>query len=145
MPNWCEGTLKLRGRPELIAQLCNECFVGTKATIYDKDDLEITSSDWCRVIGNGRAFIMDCNVGYSFDEGETEISMALPLIEAWNINSVFWAELSKKYGLDIRIHVFEKGMQFERELEVHKGHCYIDKKIEYADYVWESPMPLLGG
>jgi len=145
MANWCEGTLKLRGRPEIIAQLCNECFVGVRATIYNNDDLEITSSDWCRVVGNGCAFIMECNVGLSFSEGETEISMALPLKEAYNINSVFWAELSKKYGLVIRIHAFEKGMEFERELEVHKGHYYTDKKIEYADYVWESPMPLLGG
>lgn len=145
MANWCEGTLKLRGRPELIAQLCNECFVGVRATIYNNVELEITSSDWCRVVGNGCAFIMDCNDGLSFGEGETEISMALPLSEAYNINSEFWVELSKKYGLDIRIHAFEKGMQFERELKVYKGHCCTDEKIEYEDYVWECPMPLLGG
>ena len=145
MANWCEGTLKLRGRAKDIADLCNDRFNGVKAILCNNNELEITSPDWCHVSGSNSAYIMGCNEGISFDDPHKIITMALPIQEAYSINTGFWSILSCEYGVDIRIHAFEKGMQFEQEIEIICGDVRVNDRIEYDDYVWESPMPLLGG
>jgi hypothetical protein len=55
-------------------------------------------------------------------------------------------EIAKKYKIDIRVNGYEKGMEFEQLFEVSRnGEVKCESFIQYADYTWECPMPLLGG
>lgn len=53
--------------------------------------------------------------------------------------------ISKKYNVDLKIYAFEKGMEFNRDIEIHKGRIIKDNKIEFKDYEWECINPLIGG
>lgn len=37
------------------------------------------------------------------------------------------------------------GNAFNQELEIIKGELTLDKCIEFKNYIWECPMPYLGG
>lgn len=66
---------------------------------------------------------------------------------AWGIRTSELVEVSKKYGIDIRIHAFEQGMEFEQFIEVHSGNLVKDEEIGFddRDWAWESVNPNWGG
>lgn len=64
---------------------------------------------------------------------------------AWALESEPYEGLSKKYGLDFRFYGYECGMEFNQETEVVDGETTIDREIQYDDYYWECPDPMLGG
>lgn len=143
MPNWCEGALRIRGDAETIVKLCKEYFEGADVGIQGIW-LEISTGDWSYIKDSNRAFTKSCDIGWSIPD-DKPIVVAIPVVQAWCFDVYYWTKLSKDYGVDIRIHGFEQGMCFESELEVHKGEIVTNETITYEDYIWESPMPLLGG
>jgi hypothetical protein len=36
-------------------------------------------------------------------------------------------------------------MEFNQEIEIIKGETTINREIEFEDYCWECPDPMLGG
>ena len=66
---------------------------------------------------------------------------------AWGIETFQLVEVSEKYGIDIRIHAFEQGMEFEQFIEVHAGNLVKDEVISFKDrdWAWESVNPNWGG
>lgn len=72
-------------------------------------------------------------------------TVAVEVKQAWSFDTDQWVAISKKYDLDIRLFGFECGMQFMQSIEIINGELTIDECIECDDYVWECPMPLLGG
>lgn len=143
MPNWCEGALRIRGEAEAIVKLCKEYFEGADVGIQG-DWLEISTGDWSYIKDSNRAFTKSCDLGWCIPD-DKPVVVAIPVAQAWCFDVDYWVKLSKDYGVDIRIHGFEQGMGFETELEVHKGEIITNETITYEDYIWESPMPLLGG
>ena len=45
----------------------------------------------------------------------------------------------------MKIHGFEKGMQFSQLIEIVDGEILQDKEIKYDDWDWDCPCPLIGG
>ena len=71
--------------------------------------------------------------------------IVLPVQAAWALESTPYEEMSKKYGLDFRFYGYERGMEFNQEIEVIDGETTIDREIKFKDYWWECPDPELGG
>jgi len=143
MPNWCEGALRIRGEAETIVKLCKEYFEGAYVEMQG-NWLEISTGDWSYIKDSNGAFTKSYDNGWSISDDKS-IVVAIPVVQAWCFDVDYWAKLSKDYSVDIRIHGFEQGMEFETELEVHKGEIITNETITYENYIWESPMPLLGG
>ena len=159
MPNWIEGTIKLRGKSEDLRRFFIEGL--DQSVWFEKDvrpmtdfvrcdfsdgwsDVSITNEPHIR--GTRRAFLGDTIVYWEKDY-ET---IAMPIKQAWaffgNENDIaVWTNISKKFNLDIRLYGFECGMEFCEEIEIIKGEVTINNEIKYDDWVWECPMPILGG
>ena len=64
---------------------------------------------------------------------------------AWDIDTRSLQKVSLDYNLDLRIWGFERGSQFNRDIEIHKGAVVRDRSVDYEDYDWECICPDLGG
>lgn len=153
MPNWIEGSLKLRGKNEGLKKFFTEfvepsTFCGKEIPdSYAKINEE---EGWCEVDirnepcikGVHRAFLGGND--YACWEDTYNI-IVLDVKQAWDFSAEEFAVISKECGLDIRLYGFECGMEFCREIEIIKGEITINNTIEYDDWTWECPMPNLGG
>ena len=173
MPNWCAGTLKIRGEGSGIRNFIENgltLYSGSfdHPTVVDKSKwlyvdytyyVDTCDDKWVgyhitppyyegvHVNDTNRAFI--CGDQYlEIPCGESESSKIISCLnfkQAWDIRSSDWVGLSKKWNLDFRLFGFESGMEFCREVEVIKGEITMDKTIKYDDWLWECPMPGMGG
>lgn len=57
---------------------------------------------------------------------------------AWGIKTEQLVEVSKKYGIDIRIQAFKQGMEFEQFIEVHAGNLVKNEVILFEDRDWDG-------
>lgn len=153
MPNWIEGTLKLRGASENLKRFFSEglessSWFGEETPLgdfvecdFDGEYCEVNLKNEPHVCNTRRAFITGSYVGWE----KAYDTVAVEVKQAWSFDTDQWIAISKKYDLDIRLFGFECGMQFMQSIEIIKGELTIDECIECDDYVWECPMPLLGG
>lgn len=154
MPNWIEGTIKLRGKHENLYRFIKQGLEPSAWLSFDveekrpiEDFVEINDYDEIiirnepHIKGTRRAFIQDSDT--YFDEDYNLI--ILPIKQAWCFDAESFAKLSKEFDIDIRLYGFECGMEFCQEIEIINGQVTINKEIEYSDYQWECPMPLMGG
>ena len=151
MPNWIEGTLKIRGNNNNVRSFIEN---GLKpcAGIYENDPghfVQKISDDGYFIAANTyvdnsiRMFIADdCEI-YLFED--INFVYYLPIKQAWGFELSDFVYISKTYNLDLRITGFERGMCFDHEIEVINGVVTIDKSNDYNDYEWECPCPTLGG
>lgn len=160
MPNWIEGTLKLRGNIDDIYAFFEEGlepstdhgeefdktatledFVKWNHYAYD-DEIEIHNQP--HIVGTRRAFIYDCVICIE----QKYSTICMPFKQAWSFSATGleqWEDISKKFNLDIRLYGFESGVEFCEEVEIIKGKTTLHNVIEYNDWYWECPMPLMGG
>ncbi|MEZ0482617.1 hypothetical protein [Planococcus sp. SSTMD024] len=170
MPNWAEGSLKVRGKEKDIVAFLRGALGGIPSfgasikaalgggeievpgvTIEEDDfNMVISSPNGLHIEGSRRAFI-EGSVDYWFldEDDEEEPAQVVFTIDnfkqAWAVQSDNFARLSEKYNIDIKIHAFERGMQFNQLIEIHKGEIIHDQEIQFDDYEWECVMPNLGG
>ena len=171
MPNWCEGSLKLRGKSENILRFINEGL-----NVYkDSSDTPIDKKDWLRIVevgdkcleiyfdkdtiyveGTQRAFVnnryssnlhfTDCITIHKDSDDEI---CCLAVSQAWAFRDEDWIEIAKKYGLTVKLYGIEQGMGFVEDiLLTDNGKTVGDNSPSYADYkdfVWNCPIPWLGG
>lgn len=160
MPNWCEGSLKVRGEKENIRKFLTEALITIHPVLIQvlRPDLQapevnVTEDDWSMTIestgkdgfhvkGTRRNFIESNSIEWEFDR---DVLIIDDFKAAWGIDSGPLVELSKQYDLDFRIYAFERGMEFNQEIEIHKGKIIKDLEIKFDDYEWECIMPGLGG
>ena len=136
MPNWIEGTLKLRGKREDIKKFLDEGLVTVKDQVFDN------SKDGYFVKDTRRAFI-ESNFLYT---EKYEGTVCMNVKQAWEFDVEDWAHISETYNLDLKLCGIECGMQFCQVIAIHKpGKVVKDKTIQYADWVWECPFPFMGG
>ena len=156
MPNWIEGTIKLRGNSEDLKRFFAEG-IEPVASVYAKDiskyvecDFgkynEVNINDDVHIKGTRRAFITNCCI--EWDEAYATVHM--PIMQAWAFcasatDCENWREISKQFKLDIRMFGFESGMQFCQEVEIIDGEMTMNNEITYDDWAWECPMPSMGG
>ncbi len=166
MPNWIEGSLKLRGNSEDLKRFFKEGVDCPAEAVYIFGDLKpeikpisayiecdfdkgynfVTIKNEPHIRNTRRAFIQDCYVEWE----EKYSTVHMPIKQAWAFiacdeDRQRWEEISAQYRLDIRLYGFERGMEFCEEVEIVDGKVVKDSEIKYADWAWECPMPGLGG
>lgn len=167
MPNWIEGTLKIRGTYENVKGFfMNGLEVNSYNVDFEKKAVVATpipkekwfklneaerecsialQSDNVYVIGTKRAFLQNQDFYFYHDEDNEPVIACVDFQQAWSIVAENWAELSKKYGVDFRLYGFERGMEFCQEVEIINGEITMNDEIKYDDWDWECPFPKMGG
>lgn len=161
MPNWCEGTLKIRGNVKNVERWCKEninIYIhsfkdGNYSMQRDndnpvkidagEDEIEINVPKDAYIKGTSRNFVEE---GYYLGlEHNGVMRLALNVKSAWDFESKPYVEMSKDYDIDFRFYGFECGNEFCQEVIIENGELKADNKIIYDDYFWECPFPNLGG
>lgn len=156
MPNWIEGTLKLRGKVESIKKFIeNEINDGpdcTKLLVVNEPEYHYVEYHFYNephVKGTKRAFITNCRAYMDTDEKsiEEEIIICLSIEQAWGFTDPeVWLEKSHQYNIDIRLFGIESGMQFTQEVIILRDRDVVVNNItKFVDFEWECPFPEMGG
>lgn len=72
-------------------------------------------------------------------------TIALDAEFAWAISSDELLKVCQKYHVDMRIYAFERGMEFNLEIEIINGKITKDSYFAFQDYTWECICPHMGG
>ena len=172
MPNWIEGSLKVRGNYENVKRFFldgtndytyqdnNKCESGRYVPRPKEEYREVTEYEakgndgreciisWHSVESiyiedTKRAFIDGGQDVYICESKDGVTIGECMFRQAWSIEPDNWVDLSKKYDVDIRLWGLEGGMQFGEELEVSKGEITICEVKNYD--TWTMPLPWMGG
>ena len=130
MPNWCEGTLKVRGTKENVKRFVLEGL--HPVDLFGDAKSELTVNEF------GDIYLSE----YEDDERLTAVFDSK---FAWGINADELLRTCKKYHVDMKIHAFEQGMEFNQVIEIIDGEVIHDYEIHFTDYQWECVCPKLGG
>lgn len=149
MPNWCEGTLKVRGEKENLTRFILEGLKPINLLGGEKEPLEfnrygeIESKETCWIEGTQRGFVNNLYIS-SYDIEEDEL-ICLDAKFAWSIDVKGLQKACQKFKVDMRMFGFELGMEFNKEVEIIDGEITMDDEITFNDYRWECPCPNMGG
>ena len=149
MPNFAEGTIKLRGRAENIKSALKYMFgaVGD-ITIEDDTDGEIitftTTDSYFYINGTKRAFIDNDSFEIHLDDDFLIIELD-NFNQAWRAIPEDYIEISEKFNVDIKIFTFEQGLEFTQEIEISKGKILKNTVLKDGKYRWEVAFSNLGG
>ena len=149
MPNFAEGTIKLRGRAENIKSALKYMFgaVGD-ITIEDDTDGEIitftTTDSYFYINGTKRAYIDNDSFEIHLDDDFLIIELD-NFNQAWRAIPEDYIEISEKFNVDIKIFTFEQGLEFTQEIEISKGKILKNTVLKYGNYRWEVAFSNLGG
>lgn len=148
MPNWAEGSLKLRGKSENIASALKEMLLNDTVTLEDKWDGALlifnNTAPYFYINGTRRAFIDKKQIEVWFEEEFLTVELD-NFKQAWSAIPENYKKISSKFDVDIKIFTFERGMEFTQEIEISKGEIIKNICYEYDDYQWEVPFSNLGG
>lgn len=150
MPNWCIGTLRVRGTKENLTNFVLEGLspvtdIGQELEPLKMDDYGCIECERCWIKGTHRGFVVDSNVYFDVLKDEEETTIALDTEFAWCISAEELLNSCKKYGVDMRIYAFERGMQFNQIIEIIDGKITKDEEVEFDDYDWDCICPNIGG
>ena len=168
MPNWIEGTLKLRGKPKDIKRFMDNEFdrsnpIQGELEDYVKDESEKGALHYIfnnlpYIKGTRRCFLKHQYIDLWFDEGEDkDYIVVFNIQQAWNFDKAagdkgeqctateMWKEKANEYHLDIRLYGIESGGEFCQEMIVLKDDDNVKfNTIKYDDWYWECPFPEMG-
>ena len=148
MPNWAEGSIKLRGSSENIASALKQMLLNYTVTLEDKWDGTLlkfnNTAPYFYINETRRAFIEKEQIEVWLEE-EFCIFELDNFKQAWRAIPENYQEISSKFDVDIKIFTFECGMEFTQEIEISKGKIIKNVCYEYDDYQWEVPFSNLGG
>lgn len=151
MPNWCAGTLRVRGRQKdlqnFVLKGLKPCDIfGNEHTKLELDELGYVYCDkTCWIEGTHRGFVNNLNLYFEDYEDDSIQTITLDAKFAWNINSEELLKVCQKYHVDMRIYAFEQGMEFNLEIEIINGKITKDSYFAFQDYKWECICPNMGG
>lgn len=146
MPNWCEGVMKLRGTKDNILRFLKEGFEPSyenSAIEIDESGEEVDIINVNYIENTNRAFV-DEQYLYISDALRTPI-VTIKMRQAWDFAVGDFIAISEKYGLDIHLFGWERGMGFSREVEIFNGKVTKDETKIYDNWDWEVPFSNLGG
>lgn len=151
MPNWCVGSLKVRGIKENLTKFILEGlhpvgFLGEskgKLSLNKYGDVESDLTCW--IEGTHRGFVEGVHTYLSeIEDSETDI-IVFDSKFAWAITAEDLLQTCIKYKVDMKIHGFERGMEFNQIVEIVNGEILKDEEITFKDYQWDCICPELGG
>ena len=119
----------------------------------------IKSSYWIYVKGTERNFIELTDTSFEGKEiievydtinskektDNNEKIIVLQYKAAWDIKAEKLAQISNNYQVDFKIYAFERGREFNRDIEINRGKIIKNEEIQFGDYQWECINPNLGG
>lgn len=151
MPNWCAGTLRVRGKKKDLQNFIMDDMEPSCG--YGKEPVEIKLDEYgniycnrsCYIKGTNRGFVKSLDVYLEDYEDDFITTIALDAEFAWGISSEELLELCRKYHLDMAIYAFERGMEFNQIIEIINGKILKDAELNFDDYVWECICPNMGG
>lgn len=164
MSNWCEGTLKIRGKIENIVKFLEEGTTFIEGILEQKQirpkiklnedyEIEIDNIDkekginYLYIKGTTRHFID--NVEKWIDIYNSEEKEAIICLDgfkaAWGIDAKELRKISHEYSIDFKVYGFERGMEFNQDIEIIKGRIIKDEEIKFKNYKWECIEPNMGG
>ncbi len=146
MPNWCEGTLKIRGTAKQVLAFVKTAFEAGEYMIEHSNDLylfvALKNNAWLK--GSKRAFCSGYIEIGTASEDEKDVA-AINFMQAWNIRTEDLLRLAQETGVDLKIYAFEQGVQFNRDIEIVDGEVIKDDVIKFDNYLWDCICPLIGG
>lgn len=167
MPNWAEGNMRIRGkrnnileflRSELIT--CDDDFGVAKSIVVEENRggwgiMVRKPSNNCNHLyfrGSDRQFAMDLTEGdldIPLSEGPNQNVDQIVVVEdfegAWGVDDATFMRYAKTYKIDIRIFVWESGMCWSSVTTYYKDGSIDKESRQYADWLWDSPLPYYGG
>ena len=148
MPNWAEGSLKLRGRSENIASALKQMLLNDTVALEDEWDGTLlkfnNTAPYFYINETRRAFIDQEQIEVWLEEEFCIVELD-NFKQAWGAIPENYQEISSKFDVDIKIFTFECGMEFTQEIEISKGEIIKNVCYEYDNYQWEVPFSNLGG
>nr|DAO79334.1 MAG TPA: Ferredoxin-like domain in Api92-like protein [Caudoviricetes sp.] len=148
MPNWAEGSLKLRGKCENIASALKEMLLNDTVTLEEEWDGDLlvfnNTAPYFYINKTRRAFINQNQIEVWLEEKFCIVELD-NFQQAWSAIPENYQEISSKFDVDIKIFTFERGMEFTQEIEISKGEIIKNVCSNYDDYRWEVPFSNLGG
>ena len=157
MPNWCEGSLRIRGKKYNIRNFLKNEIVCTnyeenakKPEIEESDEylvLRSTTNDFY-IKNTYRNFIFTNQIEACFDNYEDDEDCIINIDcfnSAWALRSDGWADHATKYNLDFRMFGYEQGMQFSQIMTILKDGTVKEETQHYNDWYWDCPFPNMGG
>ena len=151
MPNWCAGTLRVRGRKKDLQKFITDGLKPLPIKGKEIPDLkldeygDIYCNSTCYIKGTTRGFVQSLDVYFEENEDNSIQTIALDVEFAWAINSEELLKVCQKYHVDMRIYAFEQGMEFNLEIEIINGKITKDSYFAFQDYIWECICPNMGG
>ncbi|MDX1769930.1 MAG: hypothetical protein R3328_00245 [Planococcaceae bacterium] len=156
MPNWCEGILKVRGTKEEVKSFLLGALQPIPDGIFepvpvekevseDEWELNLSAKNGFHVKGSRRNFIENSIEFYFDTEGEIKVCAIDGYKAAWDIDVEALVNNSKEYNVDLKIYAFERGQEFNRDIEIHKGSIIKNNEITFDNYDWECINPSMGG
>lgn len=169
MPNWAEGNIRFRGKREnLLRFFVNELEM-VKATSDGKYQeipvkMKVDEDGWrVHLIreagtqsslyfrGSNRQFVdmeeFECD--FEFSEGPNQNADQIVILTgykgAWNIDVSFFKEKAVQYKIDIRIFVWEQGLEWSSVNTWYRNGKMEEESRTYADWLWDASMPYYGG
>lgn len=137
MPNWCEGSLKVRGTKGNMTKIILEGlhpvgFLGEehpKLSVNEYGDID--SKETCWIENTRRGFVDGVEV-YLSDYKDDEILVAVfDSRFAWGIIATDLLETCIKYHVDMKIHAFECGLEFNQVIEIIDGKIVKDEELHF--------------
>lgn len=156
MPNWCEGTLKVRGTIKELKNFVLNGLIPVDMLGVAKESLSLDGEDETNIYilsvsdilyikGTRRAFCEPSCIDVYSDEPNDKTILTMPFKQAWAILSNDLLEVCKEFNVDVKIQGFEQGQRFSQIVEIVGGEIIQDEEIKYDDWEWDCPCPDIGG
>ena len=147
MPNWCEGTLKIRGTAKQMLDFVKTAFEKGDYFFGENNSdtyVFVALKDCSWVKGSHRAFCSGA-IAISVANADDKDIAVLNFQQAWDVQSEVLLKLAQQTGVDLKLYAFERGMEFNRDIEILNGVLVKDNTITFDNYYWDCVCPLIGG
>ena len=169
MPNWIEGSLKLRGSYNVYHSEWNDEKKEFESVAQDKSQwmsfeeyaegtyFSLLNNGWAHVDGTKRAFISTDQHEVFIEkpnkldppDPESPVIVACEIHQAWGFRPEDWVAVSQKYHVDIVLYGIESGLGFDQTITILNGALVEDKTNDYGksynSFLWHCPFPWMGG
>lgn len=154
MPNWCEGSLRIRGKYEDVIRFFKE---GINAYTRDHktgDMVKVDREKWFELEkeSDNYTYVNFDNLNYNhesiyientkraFINEESDFNSSITILthngisttafaiqQAWGFEEDDWTDISTKYHLELKLYGIEAGMGFFEDMYIKDGKVVSDK------------------
>lgn len=155
MTHQCEGILRVRGFKKNLTRFFLDGLL-TMRTFNEPNKLKLNDSGdviygdkelphccWIRRTWGG--IICFKKIPLSQFKDDDPITLYFDVYFESEIRPIPLQMICKKYGIDLKVYIFEKNDEFEQEIEIRNGKVIKDVKITHDGDVLNNIHQVLGG